>query len=134
MSAKENQEWTIGELARRSGLAASSIRFYEAEGLISSRRTDGGQRRYDAEALAQLKLIVFAKSSGFRLAEIASLLAPPDRGEPLFAGWRSQAEAKLAELDEVITRAREMKRRLRAALECRCEKAQDCGLISHQVC
>jgi len=121
---------TIGELAARCKVATSAIRFYESRGLVRSTRTEGGQRRYSEEAVLCLRQLSFAQSAGFTLAEIAELLGPLESGEPLFSGWREMAERKLADLDDVVARAEEMKQRLRWALECRCDTPEDCRLLS----
>jgi len=111
-------------------LAPSAIRFYESRGLISARRTEGGQRVFDAEAELSLRQLQFAQSSGFTLSEIAELLGPIESGEPLFNQWRSRAEEKLRELDAVIAQAREMKHRLQQAIACRCTDPAECGLLA----
>jgi MerR family redox-sensitive transcriptional activator SoxR len=127
-----DREITIGQLANRCGLAPSAIRFYESRGLISAIRTEGGQRRYGEDAALTLRQILFAQSAGFTLAEIADLLGPMESGEPLFANWQSLAEKKLLELDNVIERAQEMKARIKLALDCRCAKPENCGLLTGQ--
>src|SRR5579859_1723849 len=96
------EEISIGELSRQTGLAPSAIRFYELRGLITARRSSGGQRRYDERAISALKVLTFAQSAGFTLSEIAELHSPLEEGDPLFTEWRDLAERKLAELDEVI--------------------------------
>ena len=112
-----DREITIGQLANRCGLAPSAIRFYESRGLISAIRTEGGQRRYGEDAALTLRQI---------------LLGPMESGEPLFANWQSLAEKKLLELDNVIERAQEMKARIKLALDCRCAKPENCGLLTGQ--
>ena len=127
---KNSFSLSIGELAKRSGNAPSAIRYYESMGLIEGSRTEGGQRRYSAETLETLKFIAFAKASGFTLSEITALNPPAEEGDPLFANWKELSERKLAELDEIIKRAEEMKRFLKHALDCRCTKVEECGLLS----
>jgi MerR family redox-sensitive transcriptional activator SoxR len=129
MSSEEFTKISIGEMARRSGLAPSAIRYYESRGLLRSYRTEGGQRKYDGQAELTLRQLRFAQSVGFSLAEMGDLLGPLESSEPLFAHWRVLAERKLAELDVVIEQAHEMKTRLRQALDCRCEAPEDCGLL-----
>ena len=130
MANKDLLEFSIGEVASRSGLAASAIRYYESIGLISSRRTEGGQRRYSDDTLLALKYISFAQEAGFTLQEIALLNDPALPGSPLFAKWKSLAEKKMEELDNVIARAQHMKKLLRFAIDCRCTRAEECGLLS----
>lgn len=130
MVSENSSTLSIGELAKRTQIAPSAIRFYESLGLIESSRTDGGQRRYHPDALLALKYIALAKASGFTLSEIRALKAPTNHGDPLFAHWKDLAEKKLTELDQVISRAEQMKQMLTYAIECRCTKVEDCGLIS----
>lgn len=120
---------TIGDLAKKCGMAASAIRFYESRGLVHAKRSLGGQRRYDPSCLTSLKVISFAQSAGFTLSEIATLHGPLHSGEPLFGQWRELAEKKLAQLDEVIIRAQEMKRRLELGLRCGCTMDDPCPLL-----
>lgn len=124
--------FTIGEVAKRSGVAASAIRYYETLGLVSSKRTEGGQRRYTDDTLLALKYISFAQEVGFTLREMVLLNDSVSSGSPLFTKWRALAERKMAELDSVIARAHEMKRLLKFAIECRCTRVEDCGLLSRE--
>jgi DNA-binding transcriptional MerR regulator len=85
----------IGELARRSGLAASRIRFYEAQGLISAARRTNGYRSYSAEALVTLNIITSAQDAGFSLGEIHRLMpgeAPECRDAELVRALRKKAD------------------------------------------
>ncbi|MGH3823981.1 MAG: redox-sensitive transcriptional activator SoxR, partial [Pseudonocardiaceae bacterium] len=68
-------ELTVGQLAARSGVAVSALHFYERQGLISSRRTSGNQRRYKREVLRRVALIRIAQRVGIPLADIAAVLA-----------------------------------------------------------
>ncbi len=129
MGSKDFSGFSIGEVAKRSGLAASAIRYYETLGLISSQRTEGGQRRYTDDALLALKYISFAQEAGFTLHEIALLNDPALPGSPLFGRWKQLAERKMEELDSVIARAQHTKKLLRFAIDCRCTKAEECGLL-----
>jgi MerR family redox-sensitive transcriptional activator SoxR len=118
---------TISEVAKRSGVAASALRFYEDRDLISSERTGSGHRRYPRSVLRRIAFIVFAQRVGLTLAEIAEELSklPPDRApnrsdwSRLSAGWTSRIDARIAELE-----------RLRAGLtEC-----IGCGCLSLSRC
>ena len=130
MLGENSLQMTIGELAKQVGVATSAIRFYESRGLVSSVRTEGGQRRYDGEAVLKLQQLSYAQSAGFTLVEIGELLVPLESGEPLFGHWQRLAERKLEELDGVIARAEEMKRCLRQALACHCVTTDACGLLT----
>ena len=79
---------TIGEVARRSGVAASALRFYEERGLIGSERAGSGHRRYPRSVLRRIAFVVFAQRVGLTLDEIGAELAklPPDRA-PTRRDW-----------------------------------------------
>jgi MerR family transcriptional regulator, redox-sensitive transcriptional activator SoxR len=96
----------IGEVARRSGVAASALRFYEDRGLIASVRAASGRRQYQRAVLRRIAFIVFAQRIGLTLEEIAAELAklPPDRTPTgrdwaeLSTGWTKRVEERIAEL------------------------------------
>ena len=100
----------IGEIARRSGVAASALRFYEDKGLIASERADGGQRRFPRHVLRRIAFIVFAQRIGLSLDEIAAELAklPRNRAptgrdwERLSATWTSRIDARIEELERQL--------------------------------
>lgn len=120
-------ELTIGEVAERSGIAASAIRYYESEGLIPRPARRNGWRVYDESVLDQLGLIDLAKSAGFTVAAIKQLLAGFSRRAPPGERWRALTQAKLAELEERIAEAERMKRVLRVVMRCNCPTLADCG-------
>ena len=100
-------DWlTIGELASRSGVATSALRFYETKGLIASRRTDGNQRRYPRATLRRVALIRAGQEVGLSLAELATALEtlPHDTvptktdWERLSRSWRNRLDGQIAEL------------------------------------
>ena len=118
---------TISEVSRRSGVAASALRFYEERGLISAERAGSGHRRYPRPVLRRIAFIVFAQRVGLTLEEIGTELAklPPDRAPNrrdwtrLSKGWTGRIDARIAELE-----------RLRAGLtEC-----IGCGCLSLDKC
>ncbi|MBO0768665.1 MAG: redox-sensitive transcriptional activator SoxR [Solirubrobacterales bacterium] len=100
---------TIGEVARRSGVASSALRFYETRGLISSERAGSGHRRYRRPVLRRIAFIVFAQRIGLSLDEIAGALAElPDDHAPtkqdwsrLSATWSDRIDARIAELERL---------------------------------
>ncbi len=100
---------TIGEIAARSGVATSALRFYEARGLIHSERTPAGHRRYPRAVLRRIAFIVFAQRLGLSLEEVANELrklprhAVPTRAEwaKLSASWQRHIDAKLLELERL---------------------------------
>jgi MerR family redox-sensitive transcriptional activator SoxR len=120
-------ELTITAIARKAGLRTSTLRYYEKIGLLPSARRVAGRRRYDVRALKQLELIAYAKRAGFSLAEIQVLQESAYRGNPPAPLWWDLAKGKAVELDQVIVRAQEAKRRLAALSRCRCRNLAECA-------
>ena len=120
-------ELGIGEVARRAGLKASALRYYEAEGLIPRAPQRSGRRVYDESILDRLRIIQLAKSAGFTMAEIKRLLSGFSRRTAPGQRWRALAETKRAELDERIAEARRMQRVLDAVTRCDCPSFDDCA-------
>jgi len=128
---KEPPRLTIGEVARRSGVASSALRFYEERGLIASQRAGSGHRRYPRPVLRRIAFIVFAQRVGLSLDEIGTELAKlpadraPDRGDwsRLSRGWTARIDERIAELE-----------RLRAGLTecigCGCLSLGRCNLVN----
>src|SRR6266550_4226214 len=100
---------TIGELARRSRLSASTIRYYEEVGLLPAPRRASGRRTYDEDAFDRLLVVTFAKKAGFSLREIRQLFQGFGNNTPAGARWQKLATAKLAELDALSVRIDAMK-------------------------
>jgi MerR family transcriptional regulator, redox-sensitive transcriptional activator SoxR len=100
---------TIGEVSRRSGVAASALRFYEERGLLTSERAGSGHRRYPRPVLRRIAFIVFAQRIGLTLEEIGAELTklPPDRAPTrrdwsrLSRGWSSRIDQRIAELERL---------------------------------
>ncbi|MBA3955395.1 MAG: MerR family transcriptional regulator [Acidimicrobiia bacterium] len=111
---------TIGEVARRAGLAPSALRFYEAEGLVEPAERVSGRRRYEPRVLRRLDVIDLAKRAGFSLAEVRELLDGFEAGVPASQRWQALAERKLPEVQGLIDQARAMKRLLGTGLTCAC--------------
>jgi MerR family redox-sensitive transcriptional activator SoxR len=120
-------ELSIGEVARRSGIAASAIRYYEGLGLLPEPRRTGGQRRYDASILDWLALIALGREAGFTMAELRELVTGYRPGTKPAARWAALATRKLAEIDAMVARAERMRAVLRVALDCGCFRLEDCG-------
>jgi len=113
----------IGEVARRTGLAPSALRYYERLGLLPAPPRDAGRRRYDEAILLRLRVIAFARDCGFSLREIAQLFA----GRPYSATLRALATRKLADVAQAIERHRAMQGLLRSALQCECLTLEQCA-------
>jgi len=117
----------IGELARRSGLRASAIRHYEAEGLIVPSMRRGQRRIFDEDAVERLALIAFAKSIGFTLDEIRTLLAGFPEGTPAGERWSRLAATKIEELDAMAQRIDTMRAALQRIAGCGCRDLDQCA-------
>lgn len=119
---------SIGEVARRTGLRTSALRYYEDAGILPKPTRVSGQRRYDADIVRRVDLLRFAQQAGFTLDEIKSLFHGFGSQTPLSARWRSLARKKLVELDELAARVARMHRALELSLECGCMRVEDCSL------
>src|SRR5579859_6157137 len=126
---------TIGEVAQRAGLRTSAIRYYEdMEVLPQPERVYGGHRRYSARVFQQLAFIQLAQQAGFSMAEIQTLVSGFDENAPLGVRWRTLAEQKLAELEELIVKAQGMKRILETGIRCQCLNLDECIPLSSTNC
>jgi DNA-binding transcriptional MerR regulator len=105
----------IGELARRTGVATSALRYYERKGLVSPATRTGQRRHYEKSSAERVALIRLYPDAGFTLAEIGRLLAAGSQGR---RGWGDLAERKIAELDARIAHAQRAKQLIEHALEC----------------
>lgn len=112
----------ISDVARRTGLPASALRFYEEKGLITSLGRPGERRRFAPQVLDQLALIALGQSAGFTLEEIRAMFAP--NGKPDID--RSMLAAKADELDATIRRLRAMSKGLRHAAACPAPSHAEC--------
>ena len=122
---------TIGEMATRSGVRTSTLRYYEARGLISSERSAGGQRRYARETLRRVAVIRAAQILALTLDEIRRALdelpeaRTPDRHdwERLSQTWRSSLDGRIAELEA-------LRDRLSGCIGCGCLSLENCGIFN----
>jgi MerR family redox-sensitive transcriptional activator SoxR len=122
---------TIGEVARRSGVAASALRFYESRGLIASLRAGSGHRRYPRAALRRIAFIVFAQRIGLTLEEIATELArlPGDR-TPTGRDWSRLSATWAGRIDRRIDELRRLKEGLTGCIGCGCLSLRRCKLVN----
>jgi MerR family transcriptional regulator, redox-sensitive transcriptional activator SoxR len=125
----ELSELTIGEVARRAGVATSSIRYYERIGLLPKPERVHGQRRYDAEVLGKLGFIGVAQSAGFKLAEIRELIDGVDSTTGMGEQMRTLSARKLDEVEALLERTRAMKGWLEVAQQCGCASPSECALF-----
>jgi MerR family redox-sensitive transcriptional activator SoxR len=120
---------TVGEMAARSGVAVSTLHFYEAEGLIHSTRTAANHRRYFRGELRRIAVIRVAQRAGIPLKEIADALASlPERRAPTAADWRGMAESWRAALDERIERLTRLRDQMSDCIGCGCLSIGACPL------
>ena len=124
--AREVPELTIGEVARRTGLRTSALRYYESAGVLPPPARVNGRRRYDPDVVRLLKTVRFAQDAGFSVAEIRTLFHGFGAHVPPAARWRKLADRKLAELDALTLRVERMRRALLLAKECGCVRMEDC--------
>jgi MerR family redox-sensitive transcriptional activator SoxR len=120
---------TIGETARRSGVAASALRFYEERGLINSERSGSGHRRFPRAVLRRIAFIVFAQRVGLSLDEIGQLLAklPPDRA-PTKRDWSRLSSKWTERIDQRIAELERLKVGLTECIGCGCLSLERCKL------
>ncbi len=122
---------TIGEIARRSGVAASALRFYEERDLIRSERAGSGHRRYPRTVLRRIAFIVFAQRIGLTLDEIGEELAklPPDRA-PTRRDWSRLSRTWTSRVDERMAELERLRASLTECIGCGCLSLERCRLAN----
>jgi MerR family redox-sensitive transcriptional activator SoxR len=122
---------TIGEVSRRSGVAASALRFYEDRGLITSERAGSGHRRYPRPVLRRIAFIVFAQRVGLTLREVGTELAklPPERA-PTRRDWSRLSGRWSARIDQRIAELERLKAGLTECIGCGCLSLERCKLAN----
>jgi len=122
---------TIGEVSRRSGVAASALRFYEERGLLESERAGSGHRRYPRPVLRRIAFIVFAQRIGLTLAEIATELERlPAHRAPTRSDWGRLTKAWSGRIDERIAELERLKDGLTECIGCGCLSLDRCQLAN----
>ncbi|HET8658629.1 MAG TPA: redox-sensitive transcriptional activator SoxR [Micromonosporaceae bacterium] len=122
---------TIGELAQRSGVAASALRYYERLGLVRATRTTGNQRRYDRSELRRVAFIRVAAQVGISLDEIsAALRSLPDSRTPTKADWERLSRAWKGRLDAQIALLERLRDQLTSCIGCGCLSLRRCQLYN----
>ena len=128
---RPGQELSVGEVAERSGVKVSALHFYEREGLVTSRRTSGNQRRFRREVLRRLAFIRIAQRVGIPLAEVRDALdALPNGRTPNRKDWEMLSERWRTELDERIHRLQQLRDEFTGCIGCGCLSIQSCGLVN----
>ena len=130
-SSSAPQELTVGQVADRSGVSVSALHFYEAEGLIESRRTSGNQRRYRREVLRRVAFIRASQGVGIPLRRIKGALSGlPNGRTPTRRDWERLSEAWKDDLDDRITRLQHLRDRLSGCIGCGCLSLSLCKLVN----
>ncbi len=124
---------TIGDMAARSGVTQSALRFYEREGLIRSTRTGGNQRRYERHELRRVAFIRIAQQVGVSLEEIREALAAlPENRTPTRADWAHLSARWQKKLEERIVMMERLRDQLTGCIGCGCLSLQKCKLVNPQ--
>jgi len=118
---------SIGEVARRAGIAASALRYYESEGLVPPPERSSGRRVYETVVLARLALIALLQRAGFTVAEMRTFLTEFPAEAPPSERWQTLASRKLPEVEALIARATAMKEILERGLACECPTMEECA-------
>jgi MerR family redox-sensitive transcriptional activator SoxR len=124
-------ELSVGELAARSGVAVSALHFFERQGLISSRRTAGNQRRYRRDTLRRVAFIRIAQRVGIPLKEVAAILALlPDNRTPTRDDWARVSHCWQEELDRRMRHLEQLRNDFTGCVGCGCMSIDRCPLIN----
>ncbi|GAB5454470.1 MAG: redox-sensitive transcriptional activator SoxR [Henriciella sp.] len=122
---------SIGDLAARTGLSVSAIRFYESKGLITPDRNEGNQRRYEGSDMRRLSFILIAQQMGLTIEQIRSVMASlPDGRTPTKADWSRISRTFRKTLDERIAMMERMRDRLDGCIGCGCLSLKACSLYN----
>lgn len=131
MSAPATAEITIGQLSRRTGVASSALRYYDAEGLISSSRTPSGQRRFSRDTIRRVSFIRIAQEVGLTLTDIRDALASlPDHRTPTHADWELISSSWRPMLDARIRLLERLRDRLDGCIGCGCLSLDVCKIVN----
>ena len=127
----EDEPLTIGAMSERTGVAPSALRFYEAEGLIHSTRSGGGQRRYTRDTIRRVSFVRVAKEVGLSLEEIRAALASlPENRTPTKKDWERLSSAWRPRIDHQIRLLERLRDRLTGCIGCGCLSLHACRLLN----
>lgn len=121
------QDFGIGEIAHKAGIATSTIRYYEEIGLLPPAERVSGKRRYNKSILDKLRVILLAKQVGFSIGEIQTLLHEFPDNTPPSERWKTLAQYKIPEIEAQIQQMQTMKSILENTLSCQCKTLEDCA-------
>lgn len=119
---------SIGEVAKRTGLRTSALRYYEEAGLLPAPARMSGRRCYDPDVVRRVDVLRFAQQAGFTLDEIKMLFHGFGVETPLSARWQALARKKLQELDVLAEGIKRMRHALELSLKCGCVRIEECSL------
>ena len=126
-----DSELSIGAVSDRTGVAASALRFYEAEGLIHSTRSSGGQRRYSRDTLRRISFVRVAQQVGLSLDEIRTALASlPENRTPTAKDWERLSSSWRPRIDHQIAMLERLRDRLHGCIGCGCLSLGFCKLLN----
>ena len=124
---------SIGQLADRTGLAVSAIRYYETQGLVSPERNAGGQRRFLRSDIRRLSFVQIAQKFGFSIGQIREQFeALPDKRTPTKEDWTRISHSFRTELDERIETLTNLRDKLDGCIGCGCLSLKSCALYNQQ--
>ncbi|MGI8744790.1 MAG: MerR family transcriptional regulator [Bryobacteraceae bacterium] len=124
---------TIGELASKTGVPASTIRYWESIGVLPVAGRVSGQRRYTGDSIHRLAVLRLAQACGFRLDEMRHLMHGFRPETPPSRRWQELAHAKQIDLDTQIAQLKAMRRVVDRVLNCQCAELADCGRMAASV-
>jgi MerR family redox-sensitive transcriptional activator SoxR len=122
-------DMSIGRVAQICGLAPSAIRYYEKAGLLPKPIRVSRQRRYGAEVIGRLRLLLVAREAGFSIAETRTFVAGFSATTPPAVRWRTLAKRKLEEIEAQVRQLERMKVLLESGFGCQCVSIEDCARI-----
>lgn len=123
--------YSIGDLAARTGLSVSAIRFYETKGLVKPYRNAGGQRRFEGADIRRLSFVMIAQQMGFTIEQIGDVLrALPEERTPTKRDWTKISKSFRKTLDERIAMMERLRDRLDGCIGCGCLSLKTCALYN----
>ncbi|MCK0148657.1 redox-sensitive transcriptional activator SoxR [Marivita sp. S6314] len=133
MKALRTRGLGIGQIAARTGLAVSAIRYYESEGLVTPDRSPGGTRQFARSDIRRLSFVMIAQGLGFSIAEIRTALASlPDKRTPTKSDWARLSEDFRQVLDARIAQMQALRSRLDGCIGCGCLSLDTCALYNSE--
>ena len=124
---------TIGDLVLRSGVPASTIRYWERVAVLPTPARLNGQRRYAQDAIHRLAVLRLAQACGFHLDEMRNLMHGFQPGTPAFRRWKVLARDKQDELDRQIAKLQAMRRAVNRVFNCKCTELSECGRMAASI-